>query len=212
MKKLRIAVSKGESLDERIDLLDSLGFDVRALKNLGRKLIITTSNAEFIIARSRDVPLLVYKNAVDCGICGVDSVIESTLDVKVLMELKSGKCMYAYALPEGGIGDYNRRLRIATEYPNITKRYFDSIGKEVEIVTMRGGVEIAPYCGISDGIIDIVITGETLKANKLRVVDCVLESTDSFITNIGSDNALLSNLVAELKKILLKSSKQKAAE
>ncbi|ACV22549.1 ATP phosphoribosyltransferase regulatory subunit [Slackia heliotrinireducens] len=188
-RPLRIAVPKGSLFEESVNVLESVGFDVSELRNPGRHLIIRTDDVEYIIVRASDAPAFVATGGADCGICGRDSLIEANLDVVQLVDLGYGTCRFVVAEPAEAKGAadaaYARRgtVRVATKYPRITQRYYDRIGKQVDIITLHGNIELGPVVGLSDRIVDITATGTTLRENNLVIVDDVMECSARFFAN-----------------------------
>lgn len=189
---LRVAVPKGALFDDTVDALDRAGFDVFGLRNLGRSLVVRSSDAVFVIAKPTDVPVYVAYGAVDVAIAGKDVLEEAALEVVELVDLGFGACRFVVAEPSEAsrsAADLYRHLgqiRVATKYPRITERHFAERGLQVEIIKLAGNIEIAPLIGIADWIVDITATGTTLRENGLRVVEEVMGSTARFVANPAS--------------------------
>ncbi len=186
--RLRIAVPKGSLFADSVAMLAAAGLDTGALADPGRKLIIETDQAEFIIAKPTDVPIYVAYGAADCGIAGRDVLVEAEFDVVELVDLGFGGCRFVVAGPQDGpdLEERYRQLgvvRVATKYPRIAQAHFDERGIQVELVKLNGNIELAPLIGISDVIVDITATGTTLRQNNLRIVEDVLPSTARFVGN-----------------------------
>jgi ATP phosphoribosyltransferase regulatory subunit len=186
---LRIAVPKGALFDESVDALAAAGLDVGELARPGRQLTIRSADAEYVIGKPTDIPAYVAYGGVDCAIAGKDVLLESALDVVELADLGFGACRFVVAEPEGADAEVNEHylhlgvIRVATKYPRITEEYFAEKGVQVEVVKLNGNIEIAPLIGLADRIVDITATGTTLRENRLRIVDEVLDSTARFIAN-----------------------------
>lgn len=164
---IRIAVTKGRVEKDFCKLLEEAKFNTEDIKMKGKKLLVKTNdNIEIVFAKSADVLNFINKGLCDLGVVGKDVLQENESDdYEELLDLKVGKCYFALAgYPECK----NNIKRIATKYPNITKNYFNSKQKDVEIVKMEGSVELGPIVGMSDAIVDIVETGSTLNANRTR--------------------------------------------
>lgn len=191
-KNLRIAVPKGSLFADAVDLLTRAGLDTTGLSQPGRQLVISNPGVDFIIVRPTDAPVFCAYGGADCGICGKDTLVEADLNVLEMVDLKFGGCRFVVAEPAAAHGraeaSYERlgSLRVATKYPRITKRYYDSIGVQVDIVKMHGNIELAPLTGMADRIVDITATGTTLRENNLVVVGEVLASTARFIASPAS--------------------------
>ena len=109
--------------------------------------------------------------------------MERNPDVYELLDLNVGKCRMCVAGLEYGYGNGNRALRVATEFPNIARDYYSGLGREIDIITLRGSLELAPVLGLSDVIVDIVETGTTLRENNLTVIDTIAELSARLIAN-----------------------------
>ena len=185
-RPLRIAVPKGSLFADTVEALGEAGLPTEELADLRRRLIIQAEGVEYIIVRAQDAPTFVAHGGADCGICGSDSIIEADVDVVQLVDLHYGDCRFVVAEPVSHAGEADRAyawrgtVRVATKYPRITQRYYDSIGQQVDIVQLHGNIELGPIVGMTDRIVDITATGATLKQNDLIVVDEVMECTARF--------------------------------
>ena len=191
-RPLRVAVPKGSLNADSIAALEAAGLDVTGLDDPGRSLIISNPGVDYIIVRPSDAPIFVETGAADCGICGEDSLLETDSDVVELVDLRFGACRFIVAEPEGAAertAEHYRQLgsiRVATKYPRIASAHFAHRGMQVEIVQLRGNIELAPLTGMSECIVDITATGTTLRENNLVVTDEVLSSTARFFANVAS--------------------------
>ncbi len=187
MKPLTVAVSKGKLLSKTIALFESAGYAVPDLKN-GRRLIASDAQGElrFLLAKPDDVPTYVEYGAADLGVAGLDMVLERGADVYQPLRLGFGRCRLSVAAPPD-IGDRPLRLRpdirVATKYPRLARNYFLGRGLSVEIIALRGSIELAPAVGLADLIIDVVETGRTLRANGLEELRVIMESEAVLIVN-----------------------------
>ena len=188
-RPLRIAVPKGSLNSGAIAALAAAGLDTTGLENPGRQMIISNPGVDYIIVRPSDAPTFVSLGAADCGICGNDSLVESGADVVELVDLGFGACRFIVAQPAGTTEAVEKRyrklgsIRIATKYPNITRRFFDKLGMQVEVVQLHGNIELAPMVGMAERIMDITATGTTLRENNLEIVNEVMECTARFFAN-----------------------------
>jgi ATP phosphoribosyltransferase regulatory subunit len=191
-RAMRIAIPKGVLYDDSVRLLAKAGLDVNSLADPGRLLVLGTPDAEYYILRPTDVPVFVAHGGVDCAMCGKDSLLEADLDVVELVDLRFGPCRFVVAEQAGAHDLIERRyqrsgvLRVASKYPRIATEYFAARGVQVEIIRMRGNIELAPLVGMADRIVDITATGATLRENNLVIVDEVIASTARFIANPAS--------------------------
>lgn len=170
---LKLAISRGSLLDSSLKLLDRAGFTVDELRGDQRRLVFEVGEGRTIItARPSDVPVYVESGAADAGIVGKDVLIEAGRSVYELLDLGFGRCRIVYAVSEGRDPEEKElkhlgQMRIATRYPRITQRYFEGLGKQVDVINLRGSIELAPQVDLADGIVDLVSSGETLKQNRL---------------------------------------------
>lgn len=179
--------NKGRLNERAIELLTRSGLDLG--EEIGRKLYVKARNqdVEVLFVRAQDIPEFIAKGAIDVGITGEDQVAEAGVDIVKRLELRFGYCHMALAVPEESrITDAEgiaNGTRVATSYPNIAKRYFDSLGKDVNIIVVSGAAEIMPYLGIADCIVDLVSTGSTLKMNRMVEAGRILDSQACVFTS-----------------------------
>jgi ATP phosphoribosyltransferase len=186
---LKLAVPRGALFGETLDVLDAAGVDTSELRGDSRSLIFQTSGMTLVTMRPSDVPTYVESGAADVGITGKDVLLEQADRVVYeLLDLGFGRCRMVLAAQAGEdrLGEAQRRLgmlRIATKYPRIAEGYFESTGRQVEMIEVKGSVELAPLVGLGDGIVDLVATGRTLEENDLEVREEILECTARFVAN-----------------------------
>lgn len=201
--KLRIALSKGRILDETLPLLKTAGIELLEEPSKSRKLIFPTtdSNVEIIIIRATDVPTFVEHGAADIGVAGKDVLMEhGARGVYEPLDLKISRCKLMVA---GKVAPdpVNGRLRVATKFVNITKRYYAEKGEQVEVIKLYGSMELAPLVGLADKIVDIVDTGNTLRANGLEPTELIAEISARLIVNKASmktKHAAIQKLIDQL--------------
>jgi ATP phosphoribosyltransferase len=188
-RPLTVAVPRGALFGETLDLLDAAGVDTAELRGNSRSLIFEASGLTLVTVRPSDVPTYVESGAADVGITGKDVLLEQSDRVLFeLLDLGYGRCRMVLAARTGDdrLAEAQRRLgmmRIATSYPRIAERYFESTGRQVELVEIKGSVELAPLIGLGDGIVDLVATGRTLEENELEVREEIVECTARFVAN-----------------------------
>lgn len=185
MSDLTIALAKGRLLEASLARLAALAYDVRAART-SRKLVIPANGARFILAKPMDVPLYVQYGAADVGIVGQDALRESGANVYEPLVLGYGKCRLVVAgKPEWQNVEWKMLtgLRVATQYPRVTKQFFAARGLSVEVLQVFGSVELAPMVGLADLIVDVVDTGRTLRENGLVELDEIFESQAALIVN-----------------------------
>ena len=188
-KKIRIALTKGRIENKAVDLLEKSGYDVTDLREKGRRLILTipNENIEVVLAKAADVITYVEHGVCDLGVVGKDTIMEHGGKFYEIADLGFGKCKFALAVKKG-TDFYSGYVvkTVATKYPEVTRNFFENKGIDVDIVKIEGSVELAPLVGLSDGIVDIVETGTTLKENGLEVVEDVAPVSARLITNTVS--------------------------
>ena len=186
MKPLRIALTKGRLESSTAKLMEKSGLDCTALRDKGRKLILPIGdNLEAVLAKAGDVITYLEHGVCDLGVVGKDVIMERGGQFFEILDLRFGKCGFALAAPEGAdfYGGYGRKT-IATKYPNVARRFFQSKNMDVRVIKIEGSV--APLLGLADGIVDLVETGATLRENGLGVVEPVAEVSARLIVNAAS--------------------------
>jgi len=204
-KKIRVALpSKGRLHKPSLKIVKKMG--MRPNEN-NRSYIVKDEKGifEFVFARTFDIPLYVHYGATDLGITGYDVVVEREVDVYELLDLGFGKCSLVVAAPEdseiNSVKDLSGPLKVATEYPNITRKYFEKFGKQVEILTLHGATELAPRLGLAEMIVDVSETGRTLRENGLKIIDKIFDSSCKLICNRVSYRAFEEKINEIIKKI-----------
>lgn len=187
---ISIALSKGRILDEALPLLKAAGIVASANPDASRKLIIATSRAgvRLIIVRASDVPTYVQYGAADLGIAGGDVLLEHGGDgLYQPLDLGIARCRLMVAVRKGF--NYERavrqgaRLRVATKYLQAARAHFAAKGVHVDLIKLYGSMELAPLTGLADAIVDLVSTGNTLKANHLVAVEEIARVSARLIVN-----------------------------
>ena len=189
MKPLRIALTKGRLEKTTIELLEKIGYNCDEVKNKGRRLILPVGDNEFevVLAKAADVITYVEHGVCDLGVVGKDTILENGSSFYELLDLGFGKCRFALA-GRNNVDFYHGygSKTVATKYPNVTRKFFESKNMDVRVIKIEGSVELAPLVGLSDGIVDIVETGSTLKANNLEVKEYVADISARLIANTAS--------------------------
>ncbi len=188
-KTLRIALTKGRLEKDTVGLFEKIGYDVTELREKGRRLIlnIPCENIEVVLAKAADVITYVELGACDIGVVGKDTIMEHGGKYFEIADLGFGRCRFALATKKGSefYGGYGVKT-VATKYPAVTRGFFEGKKMDVDIVKIEGSVELAPLLEISDGIVDIVETGTTLKENGLEVIEDVAPISARLIVNTVS--------------------------
>lgn len=208
---LTIALNRGRILEECLPLLERAG--VKPVEDVGssRKLIFDSACGahRLVIMRGSDVPTYVEYGAADVGITGKDTLMEYGSGARFYerLDLGIGRCRLMTAAPPGM--DLSRgSLRVATKFVNVTRRYFESRGQQAAIIPLSGAMEIAPLMNLADCIVDIVDTGNTLKANGLVAQDTIAEISTRLIVNRASMKTRFETvqaLIDSLRAVLAKS-------
>ena len=183
-----IALSKGRIFKETLPLLKAAGIEPLDDPESSRKLILDTNRDEvkLVIIRATDVPTYVQFGAADLGVAGKDVLMEHGGEgIYEPVDLKIAKCKLMVAGRKGQQLD-GVRLRIATKYVNSTRRYYAEQGKQVEVIKLYGSMELAPIVGLADYIVDVVDTGNTLKANGLEPLEHIADISSRLIVNKAS--------------------------
>jgi ATP phosphoribosyltransferase len=187
---ITIALSKGRIFEETLPLLRAAGIEVLEDPEQSRKLILTTNQpaVRVLVVRATDVPTYVQYGGADMGITGKDTLLEHGSDgLYQPLDLQIAKCRisvavradfdYASAVKQGS------RLRVATKYTAIAREFFATKGVHVDLIKLYGSMELAPLVGLSDAIVDLVSTGNTLKANHLIEVEHIMEISSRLVVN-----------------------------
>jgi ATP phosphoribosyltransferase len=201
---LTIALSKGRIFEETLPLLAAAGVVPLDDPETSRKLILDTNQADvkLVIIRAADVPTYVGYGAADMGVAGKDVLLEhGGQGLYEPLDLKIACCRLMVAGPEGR-QDTAGRLRIATKYVKSTRRFYADRQEQVEIIKLYGSMELAPLVGLADRIVDVVDTGNTLKANGLLPLEHIADISSRLVVNKASmkmKHARITEFVTRLK-------------
>ena len=186
---LVIALNKGRILKECLPLLAACEIEPAEDPHSSRKLIFDsrTGGHRIIVTRSADVPTYVENGVADIGVTGKDTILEygGAMGFYELLDLGIGKCRMMTAGP-AGVPEPDGVLRVATKFVNIARNYYQSRSRQVALIKLSGAMEIAPLLGLADTIVDIVDTGNTLKANGLEARDTICDISTRLIVNRAS--------------------------
>lgn len=189
---LTIAIPKGRILTESIELFAKMGIDLSSMLDDSRKLIFEFPEQQVraLIVRATDVPTYVEHGCADLGIVGKDTLLEQDKDLYEPLDLGFGYCRMVVAEAAGlaTTDDPSRwtHIRVATKYPHVAEKHFASKGVQAEIIKLYGSIELAPLVGLSERIVDLVSTGETLRQNGLCEVETIAEITTRLVVNRAS--------------------------
>ena len=182
---LNVALPKGRLGEKVYDIFEKAGYGCPSIHENNRKLIFENeeTGVRYFWVKPSDVAIYVERGAADIGVAGKDILLEYSPDVYELCDLQMGKCRMAVAAKDDFIDNPERTLRVATKFPNITKKYYSALSREIDIIKLNGSIEIAPILGLSDVIVDIVETGTTLKENNLRPYETIVPISARLISN-----------------------------
>lgn len=182
---INIALPKGRLGEKVYRLFESSGYEFPGILENNRKLVFINEalNMRCFWVKPFDVPVYVERGTADIGAAGKDILMERNPDVYELLDLKAGICRMSAASLNGFVDDNEKMLRVATEFPNIAKNYYSGLGRDIDIIELRGSLELAPVLGLSDVIVDIVETGTTLRENNLTVISDIAELSARLIAN-----------------------------
>ncbi|HET7290165.1 MAG TPA: ATP phosphoribosyltransferase [Thermodesulfobacteriota bacterium] len=200
---ITLAIARGRLLGEEVALLKRAGYPVDNILKDSRKLIFEypSLKLKILIIRPTDIPPYVEYGAADCGIVGVDTLMEEKHDLYEPLDLAIGKCKLVVAAPKGFEYASTGSLRIATKYPRIAHEHFSGKGVGADIVKLYGSVELAPIVGLSDVIVDLTATGETLKKNNLIEFETIAEISARLVVNRVSMKVKSEELKALIRKL-----------
>ena len=202
---ITLALSKGRIFDETLPLLAAAGITVTEDPEKSRKLILPTNQPDVrvVLVRASDVPTYVQYGGADLGVAGKDSLIEhGGQGLFRPLDLQIAKCRVSVAVREGfdyqGAVTQGSRLKVATKYTSIARDFFSDKGVHVDMIKLYGSMELAPLTGLADAIVDLVSTGNTLKANNLVEVEQIMDISSHLVVN----QAALKLKQAPLKRII----------
>lgn len=204
---LTIALSKGRILKETLPLLQKAGLEISENELNSRKLILDTNldDVKVIVIRATDVPVFVQHGAADIGIAGKDVILEHGANgLFELLDLGIAKCQLMVAAKSEKNLERNT-LRIATKYVNSAKHYFEKKNQQIEVIKLYGAMELAPVVGLADCIVDLVDTGNTLKANGLKPLEHIEDISSRLVVNSASfktKNAQVKEWVSKIENSL----------
>ena len=186
---LTLALSKGRILSETLPLLKMAGIEPTEDVHKSRKLIFPTNQPDvrLLIIRASDVATYVQFGAADAGVAGKDLLLEHGGEgLYELLDLNISRCRMVVAGRVDRPLELTGRMRVASKYPNITRRHFFKHGVQTEIIKLYGSMELAPLVDLSDCIVDLVDTGNTLKANGLEEIETIADISSRFVVNRAS--------------------------
>ena len=197
---MKVVLPKGRLFDESFELLEKSGLELTYPED--RKLYTKNENFELSVAKAFDVPVYV-EHGIDIGISGKDVYEERDNDVFVPLELPFGECRLSFAMPENNVVDTQNLdgYDIATEYVNITERFLKNKNVKANVFKLNGSIELAPKIGIADTIVDIVETGNTLRANGLVEAEKIMDVSALLLVNRISQKTRFEEINELIRKI-----------
>ena len=205
MEMINVALPKGRLGEKVYDFFERAGYPCPSIKEPNRKLIFENPECgvRYFWVKPSDVAIYVERGAADIGVAGKDILLEYEPEIFELLDLDIGKCRMAVAAKKDFRDDTQKTLRVATKFANITKNYYASMGRDIDIIHLNGSIEIAPILGLSDVIVDIVETGTTLKENNLEVIETIVPISARLIANKSSfrfKSEQIEKIVAEIAR------------
>lgn len=200
---LTVALPKGRLGESVYKILENAGYACPEMNSDSRKLVFENpeTGVRYLQVKPSDVAVYVERGAADVGIAGKDILEENNARVYELLDLGFGKCRMAVAAKRGFCDDPDRTLRVATKFVNIARRYYAGQGRSIDIIPLHGSIELAPITGMSDVIVDIVESGNTLRENDLAVIDEFMQISARFIVNEASYKFKEKEIAAMLRKL-----------
>lgn len=212
-ERITIALSKGRIYKDTLPLLAHAGIYPIDDPEVSRKLILDTNlpDVKLVVVRASDVPTYVEYGGADLGVTGKDVLMEHGGEgVYEPLDLKIARCRLMVAARPGAV-DQLRRLRIATKYVNSARRYYAAKGEQVEIIKLYGSMELAPLVGLADAIVDLVDTGNTLRANGLAPLEHIADISSRLIVNKASmkmKSARIKSLISQIAQAVDRAEKK----
>ena len=185
---INVALPKGRLGEIVYGMMEQAGYECPEVLDPKRKLTFENEacGVRYFWVKPSDVPIYVERGAADVGVAGKDILLEYSPRVYELLDLGIGKCRMCVAGPKSFRDDESRTLKVATKFPHIARKYYESQGREISIIKLNGSIEIAPILGLSDVIVDTVETGKTLKENGLDALETIVPISARFIANKAS--------------------------
>ncbi len=202
---LRLALpNKGRLAEPALQLLRDAGLE---FETSAHSLTASASNYELdlLFVRAEDVPEYVADGLVDAGISGIDLVEERSPGLNAVLELGFGACSLTLAVPRSASVQSPEGLagcRVATSFPQLTRKYFEKLGIDAQVIEVRGAVEVTPQLGVADAVVDLVATGSTMRLNGLRPIANLLESQAVLVTRVEQPDERWEPLVAMLSSVI----------
>lgn len=185
MDFVNIALAKGRLAEDTLKMLTHGGIMFSDYHPGSRKLIFENElqKIRIIFVKPSDVAIYVEKGAADLGVLGKDILMENEANLYEVMDLGFGQCKFAVAALRDYVDQPGKKIRVATKFPNVSRKYFHQLGRPIEVIKLNGSVELAPIIGLSDVIVDIVETGKTLQENGLIIISEICRVSARLVAN-----------------------------
>jgi len=185
---INVALPKGRLGEKVYAMFEKAGFECPSIKENNRKLIFENPEAgvRYFWVKPSDVAIYVERGAADIGVAGKDILLEYQPEIYEILDLDIGKCRMAVAAKKDFCDDVRKTLKVATKFSRITKNYYASLGRDIDVIHLNGSIEIAPILGLSDVIVDIVETGKTLYENGLEPYTDIVDISARLVSNKAS--------------------------
>jgi len=200
---ISIALPKGRLGEKAYSLFARAGYECPELLEDNRRLTFENEAAgvRYFWVKPSDVAIYVERGAADVGVAGRDILLEYEPDVYELLDLSIGRCRMCVAGKKGFADSHTGILRVATKFPNIARRYYAALSREIDVIRLNGSIELAPILGLSDVIVDIVETGKTLRENGLSVLEEIEPVSARLIANKANYKFKGAQIDALLQKL-----------
>jgi len=188
-KTINIALPKGRLGEKAYSIFETSGYGCPEIREESRKLVFENpeTGVRYFWVKPSDVARYVERGAADIGVVGKDILLENSPEVYELLDLGIGKCSMSVAAQQGFFqNSTDKTLRVATKFPNIARSHYQKQGREIDVIELNGSIELAPILGLSDVIVDIVETGQTLKENKMETIEHITDISARLISNKAS--------------------------
>ena len=185
MDFVNIALAKGRLAEDTLKMMTLQGITFYDYHPGSRKLIFENElqKIRIIFVKPSDVAIYVEKGAADLGVLGKDILMENEANLYEVMDLGFGQCKFAVAALRDYVDQPGKKIRVATKFPNVSRKYFHQLGRPIEVIKLNGSVELAPIIGLSDVIVDIVETGKTLQENGLIIISEICRVSARLVAN-----------------------------
>lgn len=200
---INVALPKGRLGEKIYDIFEKAGYECPSIREPNRKLIFENEEkgVRYFWVKPSDVSIYVERGAADIGVCGKDILAEYNPSVYELLDLKKGVCKMAVAAKRDFHDDRETTLKVATKFVRVAKAFYESKGREIDVIKLNGSIELAPILALSDVIVDIVETGATLRENDLEVVETIFPISARLIANKASFKFKTEEIETLAKKV-----------